>query len=332
MSATEELTARLRGTVLPAVLTPMDTAGSVDLPALRRYAERIAAERVGGVAVWAHTGRGLCLAPADRRHVMTVWRDVLDVPVVAGAGVPRSERAATQPAAEDATVAMAVEAAGLGADAVMVYPMARYGGLPDGVERAVALHERVAAESGLPVLGFFLHAGAGGYPYPPELVRRLLALPSTAGIKIATLDRAVDCQDAVRAAQGSGRLVVTGEDRMFGPSLMWGADTALVGIAAARVGLTTAVLDAWTAGDAGAFLRASDRLDRFAEVTFLAPIEGYVRRMMWAAVWEGIIPEEAAHDPYGPPLPEAERHAVVACLEELATAGEGAAADEGATV
>ncbi|WP_149182893.1 dihydrodipicolinate synthase family protein [Streptomyces sp. TRM49041] len=322
MSATEDLAGRLRGTVVPAVVTPMDATGAVRLPALRGYAERIAAERIGGVAVWAHTGRGLYLTATDRRRVLALWRDTVDVPVVAGAGVPRSVQGATLKAAEDATVAMAADAAELGADAVMVYPMARYHGLPDAVERAVRLHERVAVASGLPVLGFFLHAEAGGYPYPPELIHRLLALPDAAGIKIATLDRAVDCQDAIRAAGGSGALVVTGEDRMFGPSLMWGADTALVGIAAARVGLTGAVLDAWTAGDTAAFVRASGRLDRFAEVTFLAPVEGYVQRMLWAAVWEGLLPEEAAFDPYGPPLAGAERRAVVTCLEQLSKEGD----------
>lgn len=325
MSTPEELAGRLRGTVLPAVLTPMDASGAVALPALRRYAERIAAERIGGVAVWAHTGRGLYLTAADRRRVLALWRETVDVPVVAGAGVPRALRGASLEDAEDAAVAMAAEAAELGADAVMVYPMARHHGLPDAVERAVRLHERVAEASGLPVLGFFLHAEAGGYPYSPELVRRLLDLPSAAGIKIATLDRAVDCQDAIRAAERGRALVVTGEDRMFGPSLMWGADTALVGIAAARAGLTTAVLDAWTAGDAAGFLRASGRLDRFAEATFHAPIEGYVQRMLWAAVWEGAIPEEAAFDPYGPPPSDAERRAVVTCLERLAKEDDTAA-------
>nr|WP_260604362.1 dihydrodipicolinate synthase family protein [Streptomyces sp. WAC05374] len=210
---------------------------------------------------------------------------------------------------------MAVAAAEGGADAVMVYPLAQLDG-DDGA--AVALHERVAAASGLPVVGFFLHGEAGGYPYPPGLVERLLGLPSAVGIKLATLDRAMACQDAIRVARRSGRLVITGEDRMFGPSLMWGADAALVGIAAARVPLTVAVLEAWRAGDHGRFVRASARLDRFAEATFLAPIEGYVQRMLWAAVWEGLVPEEAAHDPFGPELPASERRAVVECLEALA--------------
>lgn len=314
----EELIERLRGTALPAVLTPMRGDGTIDFDALEGYAARIAAGPVGGVAVWAHTGRGLYLGEADRASVLRAWRAATTAPVVAGVGVPRGERPGSPDEAVEAAVRMAVAAAGLGADAVMAYPLGSLAGLPDGHERAIAMHERIAAESGLPVLGFYLHGEAGGYAYPPELIRGLLALPACLGVKLATLDRAMACQDAIRAAEPSGRLVVTGEDRMFGPSLMWGADTALVGIAAAQVELTTQVLTTWRACDTAAFVRASARLDRFAEATFTAPIEGYVQRMMWAAVWEGLIPESAAHDPYGPSLPASERDRVVRCLEELA--------------
>ncbi|MFV0131215.1 dihydrodipicolinate synthase family protein [Streptomyces sp. HMX112] len=320
MSATQALSDRLRGTVLPAVATPMDARGAVDFGALRGYAELMAAQPAGGVAVWAHTGRGLYLSDADRDRVLGVWRSAVGGPVVAGVGVPRAARPAGPEEAAAAAVAMARRAAAGGADAVMVYPPAWLAGDDDA---AVELHERIAEASGLPVVAFFLHGEAGGYPYPPRLVERLLALPSAAGIKLATLDRAMACQDAIVAARPSGKPVITGEDRMFGPSLMWGADSALVGIAAARVPLTARVLDAWLAGDPGGFVRASQRLDRFARVTFLAPIEGYVQRMLWAAVWEGLIPEEAAHDPYGPRLPGSERRAVVECLEELAGEGPG---------
>jgi 4-hydroxy-tetrahydrodipicolinate synthase len=295
----------------------MDTDGVVAYDALPAYAGRIAAEPIGGVAVWAHTGRGLYLSPGDRSKVLETWRQAVDVPIVAGVGVPRSEMAQTLQEAADATVAMALQAAAGGADAVMVYPLAALRDLPDGHAQAVALHERVAAESGLPLVGFYLHGEAGGYPYPPELIRDLLSLDAMLGVKTATLDRAIGCQDAIWAGRGTGKLLITGEDRMFGPSFMWGADTALVGIAAAQVELSAAVLRSWTSGDHTGFLTASDRLDRFAAATFYAPIEGYVQRMLWAAVWEGLIPQDAAHDPYGPELPAAERDVVIRCLEDL---------------
>ncbi|TDO36373.1 4-hydroxy-tetrahydrodipicolinate synthase [Kribbella sp. VKM Ac-2527] len=308
---------RLRGTLLPAVVTPMSSDGVVAYGALTSYAEAIAAGPIGGVAVWAHTGRGLYLSESDRSTVLTTWRQATSTPIVAGVGVPRAVSAGSLQEAADATVAMAVAAASHGADAVMVCPLAALGSLPDGHAAAVRLHERVAAESGLPLVGFYLHGEAGGYPYSPQLIRDLLELPAMLGIKTATLHQAIGCQDAIWAARGTGKLSITGEDRMFGPSMMWGADTALVGIAAAQVELSAAVLRAWTGGDHGGFLAASERLDRFAAATFYDPIEGYVQRMLWAAVWEGLLPEEAAHDPYGPTLPASERDTVIRCLEAL---------------
>jgi 4-hydroxy-tetrahydrodipicolinate synthase len=311
------LVERLRGTLLPAVVTPMDSDGIVAYDALTAYAGALTAQSVGGIAVWAHTGRGLYLSAGDRAKVLETWRQATDVPIVAGVGVPRTTEASGLREAADATVEMALAAAAGGADAVMVYPLAALGELPDGDAQAVALHERVAAESGLPLVGFYLHGEAGGYPYSPELIKDLLSLPSMLGVKTATLDRAIGCQDAIWAGHSSGKLLITGEDRMYGPSFMWGADTALVGIASAQVELSAAVLRAWTAGDHSGFLTASDRLDRFAAATFYAPIEGYVQRMLWAAEWEGLVPAEAAHDPYGPDLPPGERDLVIRCLEEL---------------
>ncbi|GAA1601128.1 4-hydroxy-tetrahydrodipicolinate synthase [Kribbella hippodromi] len=341
------LVTRLRGTVLPAVVTPMSADGVVAYDDLAAYAQSLVNPSVGGVAVWAHTGRGLYLSQADRAKVLETWRQATDLPIVAGVGVPKSPATGSASGggtsslatsgvgaaggvsaagvsgalalreAVDATVEMAVAAAAGGADAVMVYPLAALNELPDGHAQAIALHERVAAESGLPLVGFYLHGEAGGYPYSPELIRDLLALDAMLGVKTATLDRAIGCQDAIWAGRDTGKLLITGEDRMYGPSFMWGADTALVGIASAQVELSAAVLRAWTAGDHAEFLAASDRLDRFAAATFYAPIEGYVQRMLWAAEWEGLIPPSSAHDPYGPNLPPAERDQVIHCLEQL---------------
>lgn len=300
---------RVRGTLLPAVVTPMDERGTVAYDALEPYAEHIAGQAIGGVAVWAHTGRGLHLSGRDRMRVLRTWRQATSAPLVVGAGMPTD----AQPGdVAGATVAMAEQAAEGGADAVMVYPPASWRDLPDRDHRTLELHRRVASASGLPTLAFLLHGGAGGYRYPVSLVRALMSVPGVAGIKTATLDRAIDCQDTIAAVAETGKLTITGEDRMFGPSLMWGADTALVGIAAARVDLSARVLSAWTEGDLTAFHDASARLDAFAAVTFLDPIEGYVQRMLWAAVGEGLLPQAAAHDPYGPPLPPSERDLLTA--------------------
>ena len=104
---------------------------------------------------------------------------------------------------------------------------------------------------------------------------------------------------------------------MLGPSFTWGADAALVGIAAAALDATCEVAGAWAAGNMVDFVSASQRLDRFAAVTFDRPIEGYVQRMMWVAAGEGLIPDRAANDPFGPPLPRDERRRVVAAFDAI---------------
>jgi len=310
------LAERLRGTVVPAVLTPISADGTAGLDALASYAAALVAAPIGGVAVWAHTGRALYLTRDERCAVLRVWRQSTQLPVVAGAGVPMDQDRRDTGQALTHTLGMALDAAKLGADAIMVYPPTAFAGDPHGDDLLLDLHQRVAAETGLPVLGFHLHDEGGGYRYHRRLLDRLLGVPGMLGIKTATLSNAITCQDTIIACREAGALAITGEDRMFGPSYLWGADAALVGIAAAAVELTTAVAEAWGHGDAATFVAASQRLDRFAAVTFDAPIEGYVQRMMWVAVAQGWLHPDFAHDPFGPALPASERDRVVAAYRE----------------
>ena len=57
------------GALIPAVPVPFDADGRIDPTAQGRYAEWMARQPVDGVAVWAHTGRGLRL-DADQRAVV----------------------------------------------------------------------------------------------------------------------------------------------------------------------------------------------------------------------------------------------------------------------
>lgn len=308
---------RIRHQVIAAPATPMTRSGAVDPDVVAKYATGLAASGAGGFAVWAHTGRGLQLPASVRDTVLTAFRAMTTLPVIVGAGVPADSQASTVEAQIAATAAMAERARALGADAIMVYPCPAFRAMPQPGNEIVTLHETVADAAGLPVLAFYLHAEAGGYAYPPDVLRILLAVPSVVGVKIATLDSAITCQDVISQVRAAGKLAVTGEDRMFGPSLMWGADAALVGIAAAAVPLSVALVDAWVRGDMPAFVTASRRLDTFAAATFHAPIDGYVQRMLWAAVWDGLIPEEHAHDRYGRPQTIVDRDRVAAVLERI---------------
>src|SRR4051794_6735068 len=84
----------LRGKLIPAVPVPFDRDGRIDHDAQARYVEHLARQPSGGVAVWAHTGRGLWLSAAQRAEVLTSWCDGLggDRFVIAAAGPTPRER------------------------------------------------------------------------------------------------------------------------------------------------------------------------------------------------------------------------------------------------
>ncbi len=256
------------------------------------YAAWMAARPVAGVAVWAHTGRGPHLAIEQRREVLATWRAALpDRVVVAGA----------------ASVEMAREARRAGADAVLAFPRA---------DDPVGFHAALGRE--LPVLAFYLYEAAGGVAYDDATIRSILALPAVVGIKVATLDSAPTFRRiAALAAEFPDRLLVSGEDRFLGESLVLGARAALVGMGAALPEPQIALLQAVRDGRRDRAAHLTALLDRFAALTFAPPVEGYVRRMLWAAAADGALPRDACDDPWGPPADGATRADVEALVHQV---------------
>ncbi|SCL21921.1 4-hydroxy-tetrahydrodipicolinate synthase [Micromonospora pallida] len=291
---------RLRWRLVAAAATPMDAAGAIDPALLGRYLRGLVDDGVDALAVLAHTGRGPHLVEMARELVTRCAVDT-GVPVIVGVGGRPGERT-------DQVAAEAARAADLGAAGVLVFPVEA---------DPLAHHDAIWRAAGLPMLAFDLYLR----PYRPADLADLLAHPGVAGVKVARLHDAVACQAALASAHAADRLAITGEDRMFGPSLMWGAQAALVGLAAAAVPVTAEVLRAFAEQRYADFVAASARLDRLAEVTFTEPMEGYVRRMLWIAAAEGRIPAAYAVDPYGPVLPADDRARVLAVARRGAGAG-----------
>ena len=251
----------------------------------------MAKQPIGGVAVWAHTGRGPHLSEDQRRIVLEEWRAALPGKIiVAGANGPT----------------MARDAKRGGAGALLAFPVR---------ENAVVYHDELSQE--LPVIAFYLYEAAGGVQYDDKTLHGILSLPGVVGIKVATLDSVMTFQRIAAVMRDHpDRLLITGEDRFLGYSLMLGARAALIGMGAAITDLQAALLRAWASGDTSAFLHLSKLLDAFSQATFTAPIEGYIRRMLWALAAEGVIPDDACDDPWGPELPAAEREAVRRAVRE----------------
>lgn len=321
-------TDRLRGALIPAVPVPFDVRGNVDEIAQASYARWMSSQPVQGVAVWAHTGRGLRLSESQRASVLECWRRNLTPSqlVVASAG------ASTDLTSPDnvmiAARKMACQAYEAGADALLVHPPVAFRQHPEQDDLILRYHASVA-EAGLPLILFYLYEEAGGVRYGPETLRNLLAMPEVLGIKMATLDSVMTFQDVagLLASAAPSKVLVTGEDRFLGYSLMCGAEAALIGMGAACTRLQAELLRAHREGRAADFLSLSRAVDDLARHTFRAPMEGYIQRMLWCLVHQGVVPRESAFDPWGPAVDSSEFDEIGACLrrilpeEELASRG-----------
>jgi 4-hydroxy-tetrahydrodipicolinate synthase len=278
------IASRIEWGLIPAVPVPF-RGNELDAAAQRAYARWMAAHPVAGVAVWAHTGRGPHLSAEHRREVLEAWREALpDRVLVAGAR----------------DITMAIEARRGRADALLAFP-----------ERSdpVGYHRRLGRE--LPVIAFYLYEAAGGVPYDDRTLHAILDLPEVVGIKVATLDSVMTFQRlAALMRSHPAKVLVTGEDRFLGYSVMAGATSALVGMGAALPDVQADLLHAWRDRQWDRFVALSALCDRLAQATFTEPMEGYIRRMLWAAAADGALPREACDDPWGPALPESEREAV----------------------
>lgn len=280
----EELVGRLRHGLIPAVPVPFQGT-TIHEAAQRGYARWMAGQPVAGVAIWAHTGRGPHLSGEQRRVVLETWRDAMpDRLLVAGAR----------------DITMAIEARRGRADAILAFPQRA---------DAVAYHTRLSRE--LPVIAFYLYEAAGGVAYDDATLDAILALPAVIGIKVATLDSVMTFQRiATLMRRHPGKLLISGEDRFLGYSIMLGAEAALVGMGSALPDLQARLLQAAAARDWSSFVALSAVLDRFSQATFTEPMDGYIRRMLWAAAADGALPADACDDPWGPALEPAERDTV----------------------
>ena len=291
---TDGLAGQLAWGLVPAVPVPC-RGGEPDEAAQRDYARWMAVQPVAGVAVWAHTGRGPHLSAEQRRTVLETWREALPGGVIVAG-------------ARDIT--MAIEARRGRADALLAFPTSA---------DPVAHHARLSRE--LPVIAFWLYEAAGGVAYDDATLHAILDLPGVIGIKVATLDSVMTFQRIAEILRSHpDKLLITGEDRFLGYSIMLGARAALVGMGAALPDLQAGLLRAYAEGDWHAFHARSTLCDRLAEATFIPPMEGYVRRMLWAAAADGALPPEACDDPWGPALPAEERAVVERVVRDARSA------------
>ncbi|MBI4587148.1 MAG: dihydrodipicolinate synthase family protein [Planctomycetes bacterium] len=303
---------------------PFDRLGRLHREAEERYVRYMAGQPIDGVAVWAHTGRGLYLEEGLADEVLDSWRRGIGPGrlLIAGAGARLGFEEAADPAAREAYIhnalRMAERARRGAADAILVHPPRLFRDLP-GRRRWIGEYYQALAGAGLPLIAFYLYQEAGGVSFTFEELGDLFSLPAVAAIKIATLDSVCTFQNVVNFVRKEfpHLAVLTGEDRFLGYSLLSGAAGALIGMGAALPGFHKRLVEACLHGPAEEAIRLTLLADRFAERTFIPPMEGTIRRMLHALFVLGVIPEEAAEDPWHPPIPDREKEAIEVTVGEI---------------
>jgi 4-hydroxy-tetrahydrodipicolinate synthase len=324
MKDRSNFSSRIEHGLIPAVPVPFRVDGQVDAAAQDRYVGYMAARPISGVAVWAHTGRGLRLSGEQRNAVLRSWRSGFgaDKVIVAGIGVPPG--GSTDPIAYiECAAAMAESALRGGADAFLVHPPSQFAGKRNNEDLIFQYHERIASLRA-PLIVFYLYETAGGISYSADLLRRIMSLPEVAGIKLATLDSVMTYQTVANLLNEEfpGKTLITGEDRFLGYSLMCGAKAALIGMGSACTQLQVNLLRSYFEGKSAEFLRLSEQVDRLSQVLFVSPMEGYIRRMLWTLVHLGVFSIEAAHDPWGPELQQTDFANIGKTLRALGEIGD----------
>ncbi len=202
--------------IIPAVTTPFDGAGAVDVAGLQANVTALLDAGVHGFVATGTMGEAGSLS-TEERH--TVVRAVVEaaggrVPVIAGVS---SGSART-------SLAYAADAAAAGVDAIMLLPVLGYRGDDDEV---VAFYSAVANACGLPVMAYN-NPEASGVDLAPELIVRLYE--EVEGI-VAIKECSGDVRRIPALLNAGGGLEV----------LVGGDDWALEGLCAGATGWVTGV-------------------------------------------------------------------------------------------
>jgi dihydrodipicolinate synthase/N-acetylneuraminate lyase len=202
--------------VIPAVTTPFDARGEVDLDALRANARSLLDAGLTGLVGNGTMGEAGSLSAAERRSVLEALVDAAGDRATVTAGVSAQNPEAAVAYARDA------EAAGVGA--LMLLPPLLYG----GDEREVlAFYAAVAATTDLPIMAYNNPVASGGTDLLPAFLVRLR--------------REVDAVVAVKECSGDARRIAALLAASDLEVLVGGDDWPLEGFAAGATGWVSGV-------------------------------------------------------------------------------------------
>ena len=164
-------------TLWSAAPVPVQKNFQIDTDQLHKYAQWLFHQPTGGVAINAHTGRGLHWGDDQRGLILEVWNQHRPAgkSIIAAVGAPKT--ANDFASALSATRDMAQQASDLGADALMIHPPVFLKNDEQVWQKCFVFHREVIESVQIPSVLFYLYEEAGGLSYPNDLLDELLSLP-----------------------------------------------------------------------------------------------------------------------------------------------------------
>jgi len=296
----------LRG-IIPAIVTPMNSEGEVDLPALKRYAQWLADQGPVALAVNVDTGEGPHLTADEKRQTLETVAEAVagKCKVVGGVAGPST--------AQGVANARAAQAAG--SDALLIFPIPAYLGLPLNPEVPYRYHAAIAEAVDLPLILFQLQPALGGVLFTTEILHKLISIPSVVAIKEASFD-AMRFLQVKAALESAGRKItfLTGNDNFICESFILGAEGALLGFSTIGTREQVDMLKAIQRGDFNAAGEIGCRIQPLADVIFAPPVTDYRARTKEALKLLGILENTTVRAPLLP-VAESEREVIRGALQ-----------------
>ena len=217
--------------VFPATLCPFHDDESIDEEGLKQYIDEVSSVAgINGVVCNGHTGEIMSLRAYERDRVTSVVRSAVDA---VNARDNRDVRTVTGVSAEGSHEAIdhAKAARDAGADAILLMPPHHWLRFGRSAETAVGFIRDVAEGAGVPMIIHQYPAWTkAGYTLSEML--EMVTIPEVVMIKMGTRDMSrwlFDYQQLKAAAPHVS--IVTCHDEFLLPTLLEGADGALIGFA-----------------------------------------------------------------------------------------------------
>ncbi len=206
------------GRVIPAMVTPMTSDGSIDYDAAQRVARQLVADGADGILVNGTTGESPVTHMNEKVDLVRAVKEVIDVPVLSGAGSNDTVH----------SVRMAEQVQEAGASAVLV--VAPYYSRPS--QEGIFRHYQAVNDAVDTPIVVYDVPGRTGVRIQLDTYCRLAELDNVRAVKDATGDIA----GAVRKRMETGLDWYSGDDGLFLPFLSVGAVGVISVIAHAASG------------------------------------------------------------------------------------------------